>query len=455
MEEISQTVSAYQHPASQSDHTNLKALHARLRHCVRQLEECNARSDELSIDPSPHALAHEALPLVSAFARLCTALLSKLDRALWTGQEAVHSRRDFDALFGVLHDACAWYASSERAWPAGTLSGKSELFPALQSLTSFLMSLTFPGNGQLPWASPLGRALTAKESQVMLIPVLSAFNNICEAYQSDSLLDSIRSLPPAFINTLCYLACETFDSSLRSAPVAHMFSRLTICIAICATKAYVADEDGDIAPLRTPAIIEVSKRGYLAAHRPKQQPLPTLQLDMVRQLLALLYRDKPKAPVSPNMATRPKLTPSVTTPEHVILRILCKGTVSARTMVEMDCLLMLAVMQSWPRPQGRDLNLDALQNLNSVLHIARFCSAYMGNWMQAQQQQQQRGQTKQLGVTPASTTTAMPLESAMKVVQCVMLEVCVQAFNWESSGERLKVVFAGPCVWDLSRYGVS
>ncbi|MEW5317552.1 MAG: hypothetical protein WDW38_008840 [Sanguina aurantia] len=69
-------------------------------------------------------------------------------------------------------------------------------------------------------------------------------------------------------------------------------------------------------------------------------------------------------------------------------------------------------MQEWPSITGLDLRSSALEDINSLLHIARFCSACILGWMEGLQERRllQR-QQPQHGTFPARLESAAALKA--------------------------------------------
>ncbi|MEW5297075.1 MAG: hypothetical protein WDW38_005884 [Sanguina aurantia] len=208
------------------------------------------------------ALAEEHLLYMTAFTKFVAVLLLKLDRRLWEDAGGCEDP-GFVVLWGMLFDACTMFTLLPREWPKHHLPDGHPVCASVDSVMHFLLPLTCPQvSGVRRWDPPLGRAVTANETRVMIEPAWCVFNSVCNSTQS-RLPASVRALPKDFVNTLCTLACEKLDHTLPEVLVSEFFKHLANNITSCVIVALSANNQKDISPFRSLAVLDVVERGFV------------------------------------------------------------------------------------------------------------------------------------------------------------------------------------------------
>lgn len=396
------------------------------------------------------ALAAEHLLFISSFTSLLTALLHKMDRTLWN-VSSPRKHEGFLVLWGILYDTCSIFCMFPRQWPTPHLPDSSSLYPTLHNLMLFLLPITTPSS--TCWAPPLGSLVTSEGTRVMITPMLDAFTNMCESSSAETLLDSIGSLPPAFINTLCYIACERLDSSVVTEVAMEFFRELCTNIFFCVTRIQIEPRNYSIAAFCKPAILEVAKRGFLAMHSPCTR-IPPAHIDRARLLLVSLYNSLTSLTVpgdaqstsatslsGTNAPSTPHMSPSVETPDRWLLNETSKQNTVTDVRMQLDCMLMLKIMRSWPGSAAGHPVADMSDYMASLLYISRCGSVYMCRWMvglrkqMKVQQQQPPRQPRQSAPSLYSYISGLQNTNVMHMVYEVMLQVYLLAYGCISSGE--------------------
>ncbi|MEW5299450.1 MAG: hypothetical protein WDW36_002467 [Sanguina aurantia] len=370
------------------------------------------------------ALAAEHLLFIGAFTGCLTALLEQLHRPLWVDCGSEEDAR-FRPLWAMMTDACRAFNSFPRQWPGGHLPDSSPLYPALQALMTYLTPILCPGSSSSsssssssrPWAPPLGRAVHPDETRALITPAWLALSNMCNcSYKGQALPASVRSLPPAFVDTLCHLACEGLVAPLPAAEMAGFFRQLATSVATAARS--ITDEPPSralfVPRFLTPAVLEAAKRGLvalLAAAAADAPPAPARLPDTLRHLLAYSFRHHGNtgAPgcergvcFEPGggrgrPAPAPATSPRVTTPEGELLRALLRQQLPSSRMltadesltVESNCAVMVAVMQSWGRDGGGwEAEGEVSGNICSLLQITEYSCAVVRVWVAGMAEQQ-------------------------------------------------------------------
>ncbi|MEW5297074.1 MAG: hypothetical protein WDW38_005883 [Sanguina aurantia] len=226
------------------------------------------------------ALASEHLRCIDALNGLITALLLKLDRRTWADAGSEEDLA-FKCLWGMLFQACTMFDTFPHNWLQHLLPLGHPVCATVHALMLYLLPLTCPGSSSnTPWAPPLGRAVTCNETRVMIMPAWCVVRNLCNT-DGPGATAAIRSLPPAFVHTLCTLACEKLDASLPCQDrVGDFFARITGTITTCVTAAVAAKSERDIAPFRSLAVLDAAERGVAL-----MQHIPEPLLEQVRQVL--------------------------------------------------------------------------------------------------------------------------------------------------------------------------
>lgn len=415
------------------------------------------------------ALATEHLLFISAFTGCLTALLKQLHRPLWAdcGSEEDTS---FRPLWAMMTDACRAFNSFPRQWPVGHLSDGSPLYLALQALMTYLTPIVCPGSSR-PWAPPLGRAVHPDETRTLITPAWLALSNMCNrSYKGQALPASVRSLPPAFVNTLCYLACEGLVAPLPETEVADFFRQLATSIATAARSVTDEPPNRDLFAPRflTPAVLETAKRGLVALLAAADAPPPPARFpDTLRHLLAYMFRHHGNkgapgcergACFGPGSgggrpAPAPAMSPRVTTPERELLRVLLHQqlpspllAVDESLTVESNCAVMVAVMQSWGRDGGGwEAEGEVSGNICSLLQITEYSSAVVRVWVAGMEEQLRLEKLDEglAGTEPRaeghgqlSTAFGLQHKGVMEEVHSVLRLACLQASGQHLPGER-------------------
>lgn len=319
-------------------------------------------------------------------------------------------------LWLMLLDTCTAFNMLQHCWPVGhTLQDSSPLYPALHSLMLFLLPLTCPSSDPRFWASPLGHAVTPEEAFTLITPVILSLCNICKDQSSATLPASIRSLPPGYISMLCCLACYGSPSnpqqrlcpSLYGWPPASLSAPRELRAPTSTATSLPS------VPPRSCRACKTWVPGPAGSPRGAGVLCPTAAC-------LVSYSDQCSTQIAASatgsrgatLPALPEMCPSVTTPEHAVLRIICKATVNEDKFFTNNCPLMMAMMQEWPSITGLDLRSSALEDINSLLHIARFCSACILGWMEGLQERRllQR-QQPQHGTFPARLESAAALKA--------------------------------------------
>ncbi|MEW5312928.1 MAG: hypothetical protein WDW38_004526 [Sanguina aurantia] len=362
------------------------------------------------------ALAAEHLLFIGAFTGCLTALLEQLHRPLWVdcGSEEDTS---FRPLWAMMTDACRAFNSFPR---------------------------------HRPWAPPLGRAVHPDETRTLITPAWLALSNMCNcSYKGQALPASVRSLPPAFVDTLCHLACEGLVAPLPETEMADFFRQLATSIATAARS--ITDEPPSralfVPRFLTPAVLETAKRGLvalLAAAAADAPPPPAPLPDTLRHLLAYSFRHHGNtgAPgcergvcFGPGggrgrPAPAPAMSPRVTTPEGELLRVLLHQ--------QLPSSRMLAVGRSWGRDGGGwEAEGEVSGNICSLLQITEYSCAVVRVWVAGMEEQLrlERGWMRGLrGTEPRaeghgqlSTAFGLQHKGVMEEVHNVLRLACLQA----------------------------
>lgn len=247
---------------------------------LHDVQECWRKA----LTPETRALSEEHLLCISAINDLLAALLPKLDRQVWVDAGS-HEDLGFKALWRALFQACTMFGSFPFDWPIHLLPIGHPVCATVHSVMLYLLPLACPGSSSnTPWAPPLGQPVSCSEIRVMIMPALCVMYNICNA-SGPRLTAAVRSLDPAFVKTLCILACEKLDASLPQDMVGHFFFKVTGTITTCVTAAVEANSERDIAPFRSLAVLDAAERG-LAIMRGRRIPMPLLE--QVRDTLRVL-----------------------------------------------------------------------------------------------------------------------------------------------------------------------
>lgn len=394
------------------------------------------------------ALAAEHLLFISTFTTFVDVLLVKLDRAAWAHAGSMENG-GFRVLWGLLFDACLVFNLFPELWPVDHLPQSLPLYQALQALLCFLLPLTCPVSN--PWAPPLGRPVTGNETHVMITPAWCAFIN-AHSSQTSSLPSTVRSLPLHFTATLCYIACEGLDPALCSGEAVNRFfqglaehaaARSAVCLAL--------DMDAELDAMITPAVLEVAKRGFVLLQDPDQHHLQELLVTIFRhyELRGASGGAQPLFQQRQHQGGRPwsqreAMVPQVTTSEGELLRALCRRTPADMSQMEMDCMLMLAVSQSWPGADGSSTPSGIpSENIRCVMHVARHCSRFVAGWLSEMQSQRQAVRRLTQGGSMQSAfkqgtlcpELAMKYQAAMSVVQRTFRILCMHSIMHQQPGE--------------------
>lgn len=294
LDEMTSEISTYTRSPSRWPVINLLLLRGRFMQSFAKHTDCQPSVFDVEhcfaqpATPNSAALAAEHLLYLSAFADFITTLLPKLDRRLC---EAVGPEEDpgFKVLWGMMFDACTVFLMFPNPWPKHHIQNSHPVYASLHAIMTYLVPLVCPRSDSVrPWAAPLGRAVTANENRVMLTPVFITFNNLCSSLFTDQarLPLVLGALPHAFVQTLCLLICQRFDAPIPNpALVGSMLGGLTGSLAFCMDVLLVADSQSVILPLRTPAVLEVARRGLAGL---RVQKAPQGMLDQVQQLVDTL-----------------------------------------------------------------------------------------------------------------------------------------------------------------------
>lgn len=234
--------------------------------------------------PASRALATEHLLYINAFDAFITVLLQKMNRQIWADAGSGEDMA-YKALWGMMFDTCTVFVLFPFQWPKHLLPDGHSIYSTLNAIMHYLVPLTCPRSGGVTaWAPPLGRAVTANETRVMIEPAWCTFINMCNSDHA-RLPPSLRSLPPAFVHTLCMIATKKLDASLPSRLTDEFFGRLVQTINCCVQVALPVEGSRDVVYFRTPAVVEVLRKGLSAL-----QDAPQELMNQIRQTMEMLSR---------------------------------------------------------------------------------------------------------------------------------------------------------------------
>lgn len=263
-------VSAYERSPSRWQIINLMFLRIRFHYSFGKLTSGRPSMSDVehcwSQPPTPdsEALAAEHLLYLATFANFIDVLLQKLDRRRWryAGSE---EDQGFKVLWGMLFDTCSAFTTFPNQWRENHVPHGHPIYFVANAIMRYLLPLVCPRSDTVsPWAPPLGRAVTANENRVMIMPAFLALSNMFNT-EPELLLSSMRVLPKDYVQTLCLLACQRMNAPIPNPMlVAGMFAVMAKSVAFWVQVAVAFGSRRDIAPLRTPAVLDVMRRGCVA-----------------------------------------------------------------------------------------------------------------------------------------------------------------------------------------------
>lgn len=404
------------------------------------------------------ALAAEHLLFITTFTRFITAVLKQLHRPLW--EDSGEGDIPFTVLWSMMADSWWVFNLFPQQWPVGHLPDTSPLYPTLQALMTFMIPIVCPVSR--PWIIPLGRPLHPDETRAMITNASTALHNMCANSDPSALPTSVRSLPPAYLTTLCYLTCEGLTATPRHPEVHDIFGQLSKNIATCVVSLVgIPGGERDIARLRTPAIMEVAKRGFLGLQEPSIVPPPShTSLHTLRRLLVIQYLgyERQGAPgcaksIFPDFsggwarpAPAPAMSPSATSSEVELLRMLLRehpAELDSATLAS-HCAMMLAIIQSWRNTGGGggwSSDGEPSGNTCSLVLIIEYCSKYVRWWVAGWQEERRLEDLEGGQGSALSAAFGTQHKTDMEEVQSVFRMACMHASCQKLPGESSSGLF--------------
>lgn len=462
--EMTMSVTAYtRYVATQLRITNLVTLRERFSHSL----ECLSGHQPSIYDlrgcwwdgpptPTSQALATEHLLYISALTTFLDAVLDKLDRSLWLDAGAGEVDAGFSVLWGMMYDACRCFDMFPYRWATGHLPSSSPFHLTVQRLLLFLKPIACPRNSSQAWVPPLILPATSYDMHIMVKTGWSCLNHMCRSSAAAEIVRSVATLPPTFVSDLCYMACQQLPNDPLPPRVAWFFFRtLSISVAAFVKAACQEGRMDAILPIRTPAVLEAAIRGFIDL-----QDAPESTLESNRFLLSVLFAGYENLDAAGNTtqvhlshgsssqdSTMLGMSPGNMTSEAMLLHTIGKSAPADQSGIERNCLLFTAVMSSWPgvgSPMERERAKVPSENIQSLMLIARQCSAFAGAGMkglqgrrqlllQPQQQQQMQQRTAAVGSLLAIPT--LEDRAVMQRVQAVMELVHMCACDIELPGD--------------------